>query len=175
MWVLLLIGATKSAIGQELGPFPPLAVSNTVDAVSNTVDEVIVRSRSLLRLQTEIFRAEDSFYAAFNALNSDHQFDIDCEFTAYTGTRIKQRVCRAKFVATLEAQAAEALLRGDPPPPTYGLMKAKGELLTEQMRSQVKQNPALLATLMNIATARESFDGERARRCESRLLFYRRH
>jgi hypothetical protein len=166
---LVLLGAAGIAVGQELAPFPPLAAGDSVD-------EIIVTSRSLARLQTEVFRAEDSFFAAFNALNGDHEFDIHCEVEpVHINSHIKHRVCRANFVATLEAQSTQATLRGDVAPPTFGLMKAKGEVLTEHLRSLVKQNPGLLTALVNVATARESLEAERARRCEGRLFFCRRH
>ncbi len=166
---LVLLGAAEIAVGQELTPFPPLAAGDSPD-------EIIVTSRSLARLHTEVLRAEDSFFAAFNALNDDHELDIHCEVEPlHINSHIKGRVCHANFVVTLEAKATQALLRGDVPPPIYPLMKAKGEVLTEHLRSLVKQNPDLLAALVKVANERESFEAERARRCEGKLFFCRRH
>jgi hypothetical protein len=166
-FVLSLFGAAECAVGQELAPFPSL------DAGS-IVDEIIVRSRSLERLQIEVFQAEPKFYDAFNAANTNHEFDIYCELRAPTGSHIQQRVCRANFVAKLEAQAAEAFMRGDPPPPTYAMMKAKEPLLYEDIRTVAQEHPEVLDALMKVATARQSFDTEKARRCEDRVLFCRR-
>src|SRR5512138_939617 len=167
--IVLLLGSSGVVLAEDLAPFP-----NLPDA-AGSVDEVIVRAKTLQRLQVEVFRAEDAFYDAFNAANSDHQFDIHCEFRAYTGTHITQRVCRADFVAKLEAQATQALMRGDPAPPTYGMMLEKGEKLRQEMRSAATERPEVLAARVNIASARQSFEAEKARRCGDKALFCRRH
>jgi hypothetical protein len=54
-------------------------------------------------------------------------------------------------------------------------MQAKGALLHDELRNVVAQNPEALAALMNVGTVRQSFDSEKARRCEGRALFCRRH
>src|SRR5690348_3170535 len=79
LFALSLPSVSCFAAGEEMAPFPQLVVGSTVD-------EVIVRSRSLERLQLEVFRAEQSFYDAFNSVNTNHEFDIYCELIAPTGS-----------------------------------------------------------------------------------------
>ena len=165
--LLVLLGAAAHGFGQQATEPPAIASGDSVE-------EIIVRAKSLMLLQQEALRAEQAFYDAFNAANSNDDFDIYCEFRATTGTHIKQRVCRAKFVDKLEADEAEALLRGDAPPPTHALMMQKGQLLTAEMRTLAQQRPDVLQALMRVATTRQSFDAEHARRCEGRILFCRR-
>ena len=171
--VAALLAGCGAAAAEELTPFPSL--TEPALAAGETVDEVIVRARSLERLQIEVLRAEQSFYDAFNVANTNHEFDIDCEFRAPTGSHIQLRVCRAAFVTTLEAKAAEAIKRGDDPHVFYAMMQAKAPLLREELRNVATQNPEARAALMNVGTARQSFDNEKARRCEGRVLFCRRH
>ena len=154
---------------------PPQTPQTSVLASINTVEELIVTGRSLKRMQKEVFRAEQAFYDAFNAANSTDDFDIYCLVDAPTGTHIKRRACRARFVDKLEADQARAFLRGAPPPPTFALMQAKGQQLMAEMRTLAEQRPEVLQALMKLANARESYDKERARRCEGRFLFCRRH
>jgi len=163
---LLLLSSIDIAVSQPAAPPLPGGES---------VEEVIVRAKSLNRLQSEVFRAEAAFYGAFNALNADHEFDIHCGLEAQIGSHLQQRVCRAKFVSTLRAQATQAALRGEPPPPTAGLMQEKAKLLKDQMRTAATQNPDLATALITLVDARKAFEAERKRRCEGRLFFCRRH
>jgi hypothetical protein len=112
----VLLGGFVAAAAEELAPFPPLTTPTLT--AGETVEEIIVRARSLERLQIEVFRAEQSFYDPFNAANSNHEFDIDCEMRAPTGSHIQHRVCHAAFVTTLEAKAADALKSGEDPFPS---------------------------------------------------------
>ncbi len=133
-----------------------------------------MRARSLERLQLEVFRAEQAFYDAFNAANTNHEFDISCDFGAPTGSHIAVRVCRAAFVTTLEAKAAQAYARGQDPYVYYSMMQAKAPLLHDELLNVAMQNPAVRAALEHVGSARQSFDAEKARRCEGRALFCRR-
>ncbi len=113
-----LLGTASVAAGQEPVPAPPLDSGSSVD-------EVIVRAKSLTRLQNEAFRAEEAFYAAFNGTTGNHEFDIHCERRSTSGGKILERVCLAKFVETLEAEAARAFWSGAPLPQTGALMREK--------------------------------------------------
>jgi hypothetical protein len=171
--VVAFLGGAGAATADELAPFPSLAAPPL--AASETIEEIIVRARSLERLQLEVFRAEKLFYDAYNAANTNHEFDVDCEFEAPTGSHIRFRVCRAAFVTKLEAKAAEAFKTGVDPAPFYALMKAKEPLLHDELRNVATQNPEVLAALMQVGNARQAFENEKARRCEGRVLFCRRH
>ena len=67
-------------------------------------DEVIVIGKSSSQLKVEMERAEEAVYDRFNALNSDHQFDIHCRREAPLGSNISRRVCQPNFWRDIEAR-----------------------------------------------------------------------
>ena len=165
--VLLSLGATVVAADEQPASQPPIPSDSTID-------EVIVTGKSLLRLHNEAIRAEEAFFKAFNAVNSDHEFDVRCEYRTQLNSHFQGRLCLGEFVATLEAEQTRALLMGYPPPPTYALMAEKTKQLREKLLDAARQSPAVAAALIEAANARTAFEKENARRCEDRVYFCRR-
>ena len=165
--VVSMLGAAAVAAGEQPASAPPTASDSTID-------EVIVTGKSLLRLQNEALRAEEAFFKAFNATNSDHEFDVRCEYRTRPNSHFQSRLCLGEFVATLEAEEARSLLLGIPPPPTYALMAEKTKQLREKLLDAAKENPNVGAALVEAANARTAFEKENARRCEDRVYFCRR-
>ncbi len=159
--VFFLLGAAVAAAEQPTSPPPTTSDS--------TIDEVIVTGRSLLRLQTEALRAEEAFFKAFNAFNTDHEFDVRCEDRTRMNSHFTFRSCLGAFVATLEAQDTQALLHGVPPPPTYALMAEKTKQLRQKLLDAARQSPAVGAALIEAANAQTAFEKESARRCAGRV------
>jgi hypothetical protein len=165
--VLSLLGAAVVAADEQ----PTSAPSTPSD---NPIDEVIVTGKSLERLKSEAIRAEEAFFKAFNAVNTDHEFDVRCEFRDRPNSRFQSRLCLGEFVATLEADETRALMMGTPPPPTYALMAEKTKQLRERLLEAAKESPAVGAALIQAANARAAYEKENARRCEDRVYFCRR-
>lgn len=45
----------------------------------DAIDEIsVIGQRSLLSLHIEVFKLEESFYALFNELNSENEYDVTC-------------------------------------------------------------------------------------------------
>jgi hypothetical protein len=64
-----------------------------------TADEsVVVSKKSLAQLRRDTYEAEEDFYAIYNKLNDEKEFDVRCRYEKATGTNIKNHVCRAQFV-----------------------------------------------------------------------------
>ena len=72
--VLLALGFSSLVTGQE-------APAEDVDRqTERTPEEIIVYGKtSVIILQNALYRAEESFFDMFNALNSDDLFDVDCK------------------------------------------------------------------------------------------------
>jgi hypothetical protein len=103
-----------------LGPLflaiAPLATAWAAPSLAdNSVDEVLVQAdRNLvLHMRQELTRREDQFYATFNKLNTDNQFDIICESRARTGSVFRNRNCRARFEQDANAAAFQAWWMGN--------------------------------------------------------------
>lgn len=61
-------------------------------------DIVVVGKKSLSEMRKDVFEAEEDFYAVYNKLNDDPDYDVRCFYEQATGTHIKNHVCRARFV-----------------------------------------------------------------------------
>ena len=166
--VILLLGAAVVAAQEQPRTAPPTPRDGTID-------EIIVTGKSLLRLEHEALRAEEAFYKAFNAVNTDHQFDVRCEDRTRANSHFGDRVCVAAFVANLEADDTRAFLQGLPQPPTYALMAEKTKQLRQKLLDAARQSPAVGAALIEAANARTAYEKENARRCADRVYFCRRN
>ena len=45
-------------------------------------------------LRNEMVQVEDRFFERYNALNTNHDFDVHCDMERASGTNIKHRHCR---------------------------------------------------------------------------------
>ncbi|HYP79338.1 MAG TPA: hypothetical protein VEQ17_03560 [Steroidobacteraceae bacterium] len=70
------------------------------------LDEVQVISKRLSEMRQDIVKVEDRFFALYNELNTDDDYDVHCESDVPTGTLLAYRTCRTVFYT--KAQAAEA-------------------------------------------------------------------
>lgn len=78
------------------------------------LDEVFVRGTPMWKLRQAILDAEEQFYALYNELNGEGDFDVHCRMEAPLGTRINRRVCRVAFFEEAEARFAQAMFTGVP-------------------------------------------------------------
>ena len=161
---------------------PELAASpDLAEHAADTLEEVMVYGETpLIQLRTEVYRAEDQYFATFNALNSSDEFDIRCERVATTGTRIPQRQCTARFYDEITARAATAWQRGETISPQHylsshqALIDMKSRELREEMETLVLEHPKLREALYEFNAAADRFESEHARRCAGRFLTCRR-
>jgi len=174
----ILSRACGTAIAVTLLSLPILGISQESPApqsqapASDELEEIIVYGGApLTQLRVQVYKAEDNYFATFNELNSTDEFDIHCRREAPTGTRIAQRVCRAKFVTDLQARATR---EGVPFGEFAHLLREKEELLNAEMRALVFEHPELLDALSEFDAAHEAFESERERRCAGQLFFCRR-
>ena len=84
-----------------LWPGPGSILSATGDTLGEVMVEGTRRQQQQMRL--ELQRIETRFYARYNELNTDDEFDIDCADEALTGTAFRNRSCQPRFVADISA------------------------------------------------------------------------
>jgi len=79
---------------------PMAAVGQDDKALSNGEmgENAAVSEKSLSQLRRETYEAEEDFYAIYNKLNDEKEFDVRCRYEKATGTNIKNHICRAQFV-----------------------------------------------------------------------------
>jgi hypothetical protein len=76
------------------------------------LDEVIVEGSPLWKLRREIRETEDRFYARYNELNTNDDFDVYCAKQAALGSRLRSTRCRIAFYQDAEIAAVQAYLTG---------------------------------------------------------------
>ena len=155
-------------------------VSDEVDLPADDdemLDElVVVGTPSLVRLKHMVYRAEESFFATFNELNDDDEYDVRCFYETPTGSRIRRHVCRANFVP--EAESAEyfswrfgAAAGGQE---ARTVIMSKRRRLEEKIMALLMANPKLADALANYHEARTQYDAEREKQCDGRIAACRR-
>jgi len=110
------------------------------------LDEVTVEGQRLYQMRQRIVAAEERFYALYNELNKNDEFDVHCANEAPLGTRLRQRVCRANFIATAEAEFAVsfvAQLAGE----------AGGGSAKQPALVALEREPEYKATMLKVVTA----------------------
>lgn len=76
------------------------------------LDEFVVRANHLWQIRRAIVETEDRFYARYNQLNRDDDFDVHCARSAPLGTRIASRRCEVAFYENAQQQAVIYQLGG---------------------------------------------------------------
>ena len=107
-------------------------------------EEVIVTARreKLGELTHDVAKAEDSFFDAYNHINTIRDFDIHCSVETALGTHISKRECRPRFVDKAREEEGANILdsilsnsglgNGGATQPVRGL--GANELINDKMR-----------------------------------------
>lgn len=123
--------------------------------------DVVVAKKSLSQLRADYFKKEETFYKLFNQVNEDRDYDVRCYFERRTGTRIKNHVCRAKFVS--DAFSAHAARSGGNRMNNAATQDSdpefvrKSEIFEEKLTTAVASSPELQLALVELNEARQQF------------------
>ncbi|MDE0733592.1 MAG: hypothetical protein OSB72_11110 [Gammaproteobacteria bacterium] len=95
--------------GSEIGGLVPAAPQVS----GRQIEEIqVIGARTFFSLRMQIVEEENKLYGMFNELNSNDDFDIECQKIAPTGTHISQRVCEPRFVIEMRARMARDWVSG---------------------------------------------------------------
>ena len=161
--ILVLFIATlalpTAAVGQDEEATIKLASNG--EAIE---DIVVVGQKSMGELRRDVFQSEEDFYSLYNKLNDDNEYDVRCWYETPTGTRVKNHVCRARFVTNAYSGHAArnrndlsrvANQKGNP------AVAEKTLKYQEKLETLIAANPELQAALVRYNTARARFFAER--------------
>ena len=116
-------------------------------------------------LRRDVFQSEEDFYEIYNELNDNKEYNVRCRYETPTGTRIKNHVCRARYV-TKAFSAHAARNRSDisrvANQDSNPAMAAKTAKFQENLETLLAANPDLQAALIRYNTARARFMEARA-------------
>lgn len=140
------------------------AAKGTAPDDAATEEIVVVGKKSLADLRKEVFQSEEDFYALYNKLNDNSEYDVRCYYETPTGTRIKNHVCRARFVSdAYEVHARRS--RGDLSRVANQDVEAaiadKSARFQQKLETLIAANPDLEAALTRYNEARARFFAQR--------------
>ena len=157
----------------------PLSGECQSDAVqtqesSELIEEIVVWGyKPLINLKFEMYEAEEALYKVFNSLNSNDDYDIHCYEEAPTGSKIPRRICRTEKLGKILAGETQKMMRGEPTVfPTLEIKKMNERMLAE-MTELASTHPEYLKAIESYDAKKNTWESERKRRCEGRILICR--
>ncbi len=139
--------------------------STGVTSNDETIEDIVgVGQKSLADLRRDVFQAEEDYYSVYNKVNDDKEYNVRCFYERPTGTRIKNHVCRARFVTKIYERHARrnrndlsrvANQGADP------VLAEKTAKFQEKLETLIAANPELQAALVRENTLRAQFMAKR--------------
>lgn len=111
------------------------------------IEEIVVISSSTFpSLRFQIREMKDAIFAAFNELNDDDDFDVNCASVGHTRSRIKKHVCRPVFFDKAISENAQAALGNWIPtaPAPTDFLQSQAQIKSQQQRNFEKLQKLLL-------------------------------
>jgi hypothetical protein len=156
-------------------------VQAALGAVTETTElpEVEVVGKYLYEMRQEIIKAEDRFYALFNQLNKDDDFDSAMQ--APLGTRLKSRVCRLQFYEKAQAERfltatapdPDQLLLAGTPDPDMLLLERKAEYKRKAL-AVINAHPELLRLIRERDALETKYNAAYRERFKGRWILFDR-
>lgn len=134
------------------------------DTAIVTEEDTSWKDKSVRQLRCEYRDAEEEFYDAFNAVNTDDEFDMDCKTAARLGSRKRERRCQAEFLWDYEKEVGEEMGRrtstgtpGGATTSTATLQRNLGELRAE-MTAVIADYPAVAAAFAELNRTKRNYE-----------------
>ena len=162
-------GVRLALLGLLVAPIALSGAAVVAPGADAPLDEVLVEVNRGKLIQ-EMIKLEDRFFERYNELNTNDDFDTECDLETRAGTRVERRYCRAVYqTRALQKEASgylyflqknngppsnnpapqgvltpppSPLLEG-PPLPSYMEIVARRKDYQENVRKVVSQHPEL--------------------------------
>ena len=163
MGILPSLGLCQSAVDQKAEETP-----------AEPIEEIVVYGeKSLGNLRHEVYRTEENFFATFNSLNKEEEYDVHCFYEIPSFTHIRRHVCRANFVKDATANEYAGWRRGQPAVPARTVIMQKKRRLGIKLELMAVEHPALLEALNKYTDAKQVLKSEKEK-CEGQLVICKR-
>ena len=145
---LMLVCLCMPAFGQDAG---------------GVQDDESWRDKSERQLRRELRDAEESFFDAFNEVNSDKQYDVICKTATALGSRKRERKCQARFLWDYEEEMAENYARRSGGAPGPGAAAAsnlqpKLDALRVEMSTAMNEHSAVAEAFAALNKAKRDYE-----------------
>jgi len=134
------------------------------DAAAVTEEDTSWNDKSVRQLRREYQDAEERFYDAFNAINTDDEFDMECNIAPALGSRKRERRCQARFLWDYEEELGEEMYRrsstGSPGGATTSpvTLQRKQEQLRAEMTAAVADYPDVAAAFAELRHTKQNYE-----------------
>jgi hypothetical protein len=153
-------------------PWAPASSAATVATSTQEIEEVQVVGKRLYQMRQDIIEAEERFFALYNELNKEDDFDVHCREDVPTGSRIARRTCRVAFVEKAQAEEARAFLTGDyAPPPDLVALERSAEYRKHAL-AIINANPQLRRLIREREALEKKFNDTRKARFKGRWILF---
>jgi hypothetical protein len=132
--------------------------------------EINAQREKLSVMRAEMVKLEDRFYADYNRLNTDDEFDIVCGMEAATGTKLKSRVCKPVFVNRATEEEALAFLTGRPVKPAMITILAKSPAYEKNVLDIVNKHPELRKLVRQRESLEKRYERVRKQKFKGKLI-----
>ncbi|HEY4214708.1 MAG TPA: hypothetical protein VGM84_24740 [Steroidobacteraceae bacterium] len=173
-WLICLppgIGANEATAAPDVAS--PAGTTATAPArPDEQLDEIIVQGSRLWQMRKAITDADDRFFARYNEINKNHDFDVHCGMEAPLGTRLKQRICRAAFQEKADEEWARALLNGTAANPPEVVRVARDDEYRKNLLDVVRGNPELMKLLRQRDALEKKYEAELKKRMKGKWILF---
>jgi hypothetical protein len=161
----------------------PAEADESESGAPDVMEEIVVYGdKSLSQLRREMHLASEAFFDVYNELNSDDDFDIQCDYETTLGDRRRNHVCRPRFAVKAEARETAAYLmsghavqRGTGPgagfnpgngyvSPIAKRVHEKEALMWQEVSELLALHPEFRDALNELLRAKNGYESERERR-----------
>ena len=144
------------------------------NTATEPMEEIVVYGdKSLGILKRQVYKTEENFFAAFNTLNEEEEYDVHCFFEVPSFTHIRRHVCRANFVRDATAAEYAGWRRGQPALSARTVIMQKKKRLGIKLELLAAEHPELLEALSEYTNAKQVLDFEK-KKCEGQWFICRR-
>lgn len=121
------------------------------------------RDKSERQLRKELRAAEETFFDAFNVVNSDKQYDVICKTSTALGSRKRERKCQARFLWDYEEDMAENYARASGGLPGPGAaaasnLRPKLDALRAEMSAATAEHAEVADAFAALSKAKRDYD-----------------
>jgi hypothetical protein len=164
----LVVAALPITAGAAASAPNTVEVSSREESAEPDLDAVLVLGSRLWELREKMIAVEDKFYALYDELNKDDDFDVRCHIERPIGRIIKERVCRIAFQDDAQEVEVHALLDGHAAPPADMVAQARSVDFEKTFLRVVNSDRRLLKLVREREALEKKYDEERKKRFANR-------
>ena len=142
------------------------------EAATQPPEEVEVIGKKLYQLRRDVIEAEERYFALYNELNTNDDYDVHCELRAELGTRIKTRICTVVYVEKALEEEAHAFLEGRTVAPASLVALMRQDEYRKAAVAVLKANPKLFQLLRERVELGRKYESVRKERMKGRWIVF---